>query len=143
MNGKCLCGKVTFAITGTLPNLYQCHCSLCRKLTGSSSDSAMFLSREQFSWRSGEQLISSYKTETGFRSDFCQNCGSTVPHLMNNQKQYWIPAGLLEGESDIKVAAHLFVGSKCQWDMIGDDGIQYEEMPDMATLDKVLQREQS
>ncbi|WDE08197.1 GFA family protein [Thalassomonas viridans] len=78
-------------------------------------------------------IITSYKTESGFRSDFCQNCGSTVPQLMTNQKQYWVPAGLLEGESGSKVVAHLFVGSKCHWDIIGDSGAQYEEMPDMAT----------
>jgi hypothetical protein len=37
MKGECLCGDVEFEIKGDLPNLYQCHCSLCRKVTGSSA----------------------------------------------------------------------------------------------------------
>jgi len=30
MPGKYLCEEVAFELTGTLPNIYQCHCSLCR-----------------------------------------------------------------------------------------------------------------
>lgn len=140
MIGKCLCGEVEFEIGGTLPDLYQCHCSLCRKLSGSASDTATFLDREHFGWLKGKERISSFKTPTGYRSDFCQICGSTVPHLMQNERQYWIPAGLLEGESDSIVTFHLFVGSKAHWDIIGDDGIQDIGMPDIEALKKALQR---
>lgn len=141
MKGKCLCGGVEFNISGCLPHLYQCHCSLCRKLSGSSSDTATFLNKAQFSWKQGESLIKSYKTDSGYRSDFCDQCGSTVPHLMENGEQYWIPAGLIEEANDSSVVAHLFVNSKASWDKIGDNGTQFEEMPDMETLNKVLQRD--
>ncbi|MXR67292.1 aldehyde-activating protein [Shewanella sp. JBTF-M18] len=140
MKGKCLCGDVEFYISGPLPHFYQCHCSLCRKLSASSSDTATFLNREQFTWIKGESIVNSYITETGYRSDFCSKCGSTVPHLMSNKKQYWIPAGLLDDAKDSRVVAHLFVESKANWDNIGDSGTQFEEMPDMETLNNVLQR---
>ncbi|MFD2176728.1 GFA family protein [Veronia pacifica] len=139
MNGKCLCGNVEFSIDGHLPHLYQCHCSLCRKLSGSSSDTATFLNKEQFSWLKGESMINSFKTETGYRSDFCSKCGSNVPHLMDNGKQFWIPAGLLDGTGKSQIAAHLFVESKASWDNICDYGKQYEEMPDIEILNKILQ----
>jgi len=29
MRGKCLCGAIRFELNGVIPNLYQCHCSLC------------------------------------------------------------------------------------------------------------------
>lgn len=143
MIGKCLCGQVQFEVGGSLPNFYQCHCSLCRKLSGSASDTAMFLNGEQFRWLGGEDAVSSYKTASGYRSDFCRNCGSTVPHLMQNGRQYWVPAGLLEGDTQSVVAAHLFVGSKAHWDIIADGGEQYVEMPQMDALDRALRREQS
>ncbi len=38
MHGQCLCGAVKFEILGPLPKLYQCHCSLCRKQSGSASN---------------------------------------------------------------------------------------------------------
>lgn len=140
MKGKCLCGDVEFQINGHLPNLYQCHCSLCRKLSGSSSDTATFLNKEQFNWIKGTSIIHSYKTETGYRSDFCSKCGSNVPHLMDNGRQYWIPAGLLDDAGDSHIAAHLFVDSKARWDNICDSGKQYKEMPEIEILNKTLQR---
>ncbi|RXJ71900.1 aldehyde-activating protein [Veronia nyctiphanis] len=140
MNGKCLCGDVEFSISGHLPHLYQCHCSLCRKLSGSSSDTATFLNKEQFAWIKGEPIINSYRTDSGYRSDFCSKCGSNVLHLMDNRRQYWIPAGLLNDSKDNQIAAHLFVNSKASWDIICDVGTQFKEMPDINVLNKALQR---
>ncbi|MBD1584783.1 GFA family protein [Pseudoalteromonas sp. S16_S37] len=142
MQGSCLCGAVEFSITGELPNLYQCHCSLCRKLSGSASDTATFLNAEQFSWVKGQAFIKSFKLPSGYRSDFCSACGSTVPHFMENGRQYWIPAGLLDGVCDTKVSVHLYVGSKASWDCINGDAQQYEQMPTMDELNKKLQSKQ-
>ncbi|MGL1066984.1 GFA family protein, partial [Vibrio vulnificus] len=30
LKGNCLCGEVSFELSGELPPIYQCHCSLCR-----------------------------------------------------------------------------------------------------------------
>jgi hypothetical protein len=38
----------------------------------------------------------------------------------------FVPAGLiLEGAQDLKVAHHIFVGSKAAWDEIGDSGLRH------------------
>lgn len=36
MKGECLCGNVKFEIEEEIRNFYQCHCSLCRKVTGAA-----------------------------------------------------------------------------------------------------------
>ena len=79
MKGECLCGSVSFEIEGDLPNLYQCHCSLCRKATGSSANAATLVNEEHFRWLSGQSEIRSFQKPTGYRSDFCSVCGSPVP----------------------------------------------------------------
>lgn len=142
MIGKCLCGAVEFSISGVLPDFYQCHCSVCRRLSASASDTATFLDVAQFRWIKGEENISHFKRPSGFCSDFCRTCGSTVPHLMNNDTQYWVPAGLLEPTDVSIVAAHLYVDSKASWDVIGDAGQQYSEMPPIEELNEQLQRKQ-
>ena len=38
MKGSCLCGGIEFEVTGLSGNIYQCHCTLCRKQGGSSSN---------------------------------------------------------------------------------------------------------
>lgn len=134
MRGKCLCGQVEFEIVGAVPTLYQCHCSLCRKQSGASSNTATIVVNDQFRWISGQEHISSWVKETGFRSDFCSHCGSPVPNPLGAQPYHWVPAGLLDGEHPLKVGAHLHVRSKASWDVIASPGIQYETMPELSEL---------
>lgn len=137
LQGRCLCGNVAFQISGPPPKIYQCHCSLCRKVSGSASNAALLVAREAFQWIDGEQGIASYSTISGFKSDFCSRCGSPVPNLTKDQEKYWVPAGLLDRSDSLKVAAHVYVDSKATWDGIGQHIPHFQEMPDEETL-KVL-----
>ena len=58
MRGKCLCGLIEFEIVGVAPKLYQCHCSLCRKQGGASSNTAAIVAKEQFRWLAGQEQSS-------------------------------------------------------------------------------------
>lgn len=138
MNGKCLCGAVEFSLSGEIPNLYQCHCSLCRKVTGSSANAAFRINRDQFEWRKGTDNISEFSSQDGFKSHFCSTCGSPLPNLTANDSAYWVPVGLLEEAGQLEVVAHLFVGSKAAWDVIADSGEFFDEMPDTQALQRLL-----
>lgn len=138
MRGSCLCEKIQFEIIGTLPKIYQCHCSLCRKQGGSSSSSAIIVDAENFRWLLGESQISSYRKATGFRSDFCSHCGSPVPNPLREVPYYWAPAGLLDRSAGLEIGAHLFVASKASWDAIPSNGHQYETMPDLTEFVRTM-----
>jgi len=134
MRGSCLCGKIGFEIDTTIHGLYQCHCSLCRKQGGSSSNSAAIIDADKFRWTAGQDYISSYVKQAGFRSDFCSDCGSPVPNLLRDTPFYWVPAGLLDVDVEIDVVAHLFLGSKAGWDTNLAKGVHYETTPDLKDL---------
>jgi hypothetical protein len=121
-----------------MPRLYQCHCSLCRKQSGSSSNTATIVGAEHFRWLAGQEHISSWVKDTGFRSDFCAKCGSPVPNPLRGTPYYWVPAGLLDGEQELDVAAHLFVGSKASWDVIAAPGEKFEAAPKLLQLISLL-----
>lgn len=140
MKGKCLCGAVEFELDGEIPNLYQCHCSLCRKVTGSSANAAFRIGAGQLRWISGKQGVSEYVTADGFKSHFCGRCGSPLPNLTANDSAYWVPVGLLEDDAGLELVAHLFVGSRAAWDRVADGVKQFDEMPDSEALDGLLQR---
>lgn len=142
LRGCCLCGKVEFRISGEIPKIYQCHCSLCRKVSGSASNSALLMAVEGFEWITGENEISSYTTPGGFKSDFCGTCGSPVPNLTRDGSKYWIPAGLLEESDLLEVSVHVYVGSKASWDVIGGDYPHFQEMPDKETLKRLTERKE-
>ncbi len=138
MRGKCLCGQIEFEVVGTFPMLYQCHCSLCRKQGGSSSNTATIVGAENFRWLSGQEHISSWVKDTGYRSDFCSKCGSPVPNPLRTTPFYWVPVGLLDSEQQLEIAAHLFVGSKASWDAIASHGTHYETAPELSELISLL-----
>jgi hypothetical protein len=142
MQGKCLCGEVRFTLSGELPDLYQCHCSLCRKVSGSSSNAACIVELAQLRWNAGENLIHKYESDSGFKSYFCSRCGSPLPNLTAHGTAWWVPAGLLEQGAGLRVAAHVFVASRAPWDVVADVGEHFDEMPDAEALKKLLQREQ-
>ncbi len=138
MRGKCLCGLIEFEIAGTFPGLYQCHCSLCQKQSGSSSNTATIVGIENLRWLSGQEHISSWVKDTGFRSDFCSQCGSPVPNPLRNMPYYWVPVGLLDIEQPLQISAHIFVGSKASWDLILPAGTHYETAPELSDFISLL-----
>lgn len=138
LRGSCLCGNVEFRISGEIPKIYQCHCSLCRKVSGSASNAALLIEAKGFEWATGENEISSYSTRSGFKSDFCGTCGSPVPNLTRDGSKYWIPAGLLEESALLEVSVHVYVGSKAGWDVISGDYPHFQKMPDEETLKQLI-----
>lgn len=141
IHGKCLCGEVEFKLRGALPNIYQCHCSLCQKVTGSSANAAFIVSNSQFTWVGGQALIHSYISSTGYRSDFCSLCGSPVPNPFAERPDYWVPVGLLDGNPNLKIAVHLYTASRAKWDIVPAHQLQYPETPGIDTVLKILHSE--
>ncbi|MGB0865158.1 MAG: GFA family protein [Granulosicoccaceae bacterium] len=105
-----------FTISGVLPYLYQCHCSLCRRQTGAASNAATIVPTEHFAWLAGLQLVKKWQQPEGMSSHFCSECGSPVPNpLSADHALMWIPAGLL-ASAQTRVVAHLCCDSKAEWD---------------------------
>ena len=140
MKGQCLCGQVAFELSGKIPALYQCHCSLCRRVSGSSANAALVIDAAQFSWVRGEERIQRYRRADGWKSHFCRECGSPVPNSSREGRAFWVPVGLLEDDPSLRLGAHLYLASRAHWDVVADHGSQFDEMPDSAALDELLGR---
>ncbi len=55
--GSCVCGAVAFRIEGPFRGFQYCHCSRCRKKTGSSHVANIFVPVGQFHWERGEDKV--------------------------------------------------------------------------------------
>lgn len=115
--GSCLCGKVRYEIRGNLGIFQYCHCSRCRKVTGSAFGSNLFVSPEDFTWLSGRDFVTRYELETAkyFATCFCRNCGSSLPWLAKTGKAVVVPAGTLDGDPEIKPMQNIFCASRALW----------------------------
>lgn len=138
LGGSCLCSAVRFEVTGPFPLLYQCHCSLCRKQGGSVSNTGLIVAADKFRWVAGEAEIGKWQRPTGFRSHFCETCGSTVPNPLRDTGYVWVPAGALDESGTLRVGAQLFLGSKFEWDTPRSDGLQFDTAPGMSELIAIL-----
>lgn len=144
MKGECLCGEIKFEIEGKLPNFYQCHCSLCRKATGSTSNTATFVKADSFHWVSGQAKISTFQKPTGYRNDFCSGCGSLVPNKLRDTDLMWVPAGLLNDETTSQISIHLHLSSSASWEAETDSCVRLDDGPDsLDALNQALQQSSS
>ncbi len=55
--GECNCGAVQFEIDADLSGVYVCHCSICRRSTGSNGIAVVVVRNNQFRWVRGQEHI--------------------------------------------------------------------------------------
>ena len=124
--GQCNCGSVAFEIAAGLTGVYVCHCSICRRATGSNGIAVVVVDNGAFSWVRGEDQVKSWKKpDSDWQTWFCRVCGSPVPG-MTDETRVFVPAGLIsDGGESLQVIGHIWVDSKAEWDEIGDSGRQY------------------
>jgi hypothetical protein len=127
IEGSCLCGAVRFAIDGKTTEIGMCHCSKCRKVSGVASNAELMAPHDSLVWRAGEDRITRFELNDGWRVWRCDRCGSPLPKLHPGGGAYWVPAGLLDDDPGVKVAGHIFVGSKAPWDEIAGDAPRHRE----------------
>lgn len=139
MRGHCLCTAVRFLLSAPLPNLYACHCSLCRRQSGTFSNTATLVPSASFAWDAGEGLITKWHKPSGMTSHFCAVCGSPVPNPFRDY--FWIPAGPVDAPK-AKVVAHICVDDKADGDETVRGGKCYGGMPeDLERFVKMLNGE--
>ena len=126
VSGSCLCGGIQFE-ADTVPLITACHCSKCRKAHGTAFSTFASVPSSDFRFIRGEDLIVSFESSPGIRRDFCRVCGSRAPGRAPHGETWGVPAGLLDDDPGVRLALHIFVGSKAPWWEIRDDLPRFEE----------------
>ena len=76
--GSCLCGKIRYTIEGELSDFSYCHCSSCRKASGSAFAANAGLERKNFVLTDPEGVLREYESSPGKFRAFCSHCGSPL-----------------------------------------------------------------
>ena len=113
LSGSCLCGSVSYAISGDVFAFNHCHCSRCRKATGTGHASNILLRQSVVEWPRGESLLSHYKVPEAerFATAFCSRCGSQMPRVSADGDVAVVPAGTLDSDPGIAPERRIFGGS--------------------------------
>ncbi|KAK1993549.1 glutathione-dependent formaldehyde-activating enzyme [Colletotrichum falcatum] len=83
IDGSCLCGAVNYTIEGGHGFTVLCHCSSCRKFTGSSFGANSLVDRKDLTVQDPGSNISVYAAQTAdsggtLARSFCSVCGSSL-----------------------------------------------------------------
>ena len=115
--GQCLCGAVKFRISGEFESFFLCHCTRCRKDSGSAHSANLFSSTARLTWVSGVEGIKTFRL-SGSRhvKSFCSDCGSALPVPQPEIGLLVVPAGSLDSRIDIRPNAHICCSSRANWD---------------------------
>jgi len=130
-SGGCLCGAVTYVVSGPLRPVIACHCRQCRKTSGhhvaaTSAPRAGIEIKGTVTW---------YGSSADARRGFCGTCGSNL---------FWdgagdnmsIFAGTLDDSTGLRIEGHIFCADKGEYYDI-PDGVAQADQDDDALTTKV------
>jgi len=124
VQGSCLCGGVRFEVTRPFRRANHCHCSRCRKHSGSSGLTQGRVARDGFRLLAGAELIRVFRPDGGAVKAFCSVCGSSLfGGSWPDGDEVSIRLGSLDGDPGIRPQYHSFVDSRAPWDALPDDGL--------------------
>ena len=129
LHGSCLCSGVRYEIDGSVEDMTNCHCGMCRKAHGAAYATVVTAQGKDFRFTQGEELVKSYKSSPELDRVFCQVCGSSLAVIEPKTGEVFVAAGTLDDDPGIRVDSHIFVGSKAPWLDILDDKPTFDEYP--------------
>ena len=128
ITGQCFCGEISYRIEGGLRDARSCHCSRCRKAFSAQASAYALVDPGQFSWSSGEHLLTTYESAQGFGLRFCSRCGSTLCGI-HNGVVHGVTLGCVDDDPEVEIGRHIYVGSKASWEVLPTGVTQYQEGP--------------
>lgn len=119
LSGGCLCGRVRYQTYGSPHTPHWCHCSMCRRATGSPAAAWVNFRLPEFRFTSEEPQY--YESSPGIRRGFCRECGGSICTLEENDDFISILIGSLDDPGEVRPAYHIWTRSGICWLQVDPD----------------------
>lgn len=119
----CICGTVSFRVSGELSTPAACHCCMCRRWHGALGIYTSIDSRETDFKDNGD--ISWYHSSEEADRGFCKHCGSKLFWRKRGDSGLDIAIGCLKMPSGLKLSKHIWVAYKGDYYDITDNLPQF------------------
>jgi hypothetical protein len=124
--GKCLCGAVQYMVADEFKYAANCHCSDCRRATGSAFKPFAGIERSKLRLVGGGEQVLIFGDRNANHDVHCGVCGSFLYSVFSDRAFVHVTMGTLVDVPTIRPAAHIFVGDKAPWHEITDALPQFE-----------------
>jgi len=128
--GSCLCGAVSYQFHGPEYVFQYCHCSRCRKFTGSAHATNIIVAPDQFEWLTGGDQVGRFEHPEAkhYATCFCRQCGSSLPWEAQSGGAVVIPAGTLDEDPEIRPSQNIFWKDRVAWREAVESLPHYDEL---------------
>lgn len=135
-HGSCLCGDLSYRISGEFDAIRACHCSRCRRRSGSAYFAALPVNISELQLQGDEREITSYFLPGSqyYAYSFCRRCGSLAPAVFPNGKRGVVAAGTLDSSPPVYLNYHIYYASRASWMSLPDSATCFEEAPSMIEV---------
>ena len=126
--GSCLCGEVGFEVEGPFDHFLNCHCSRCRKASGTAHSCEVIVKAPALRWLRGAASVARFDLPQArsFATAFCKICGSPMPHLTRSGREAIVPAGAFDEPLGKAPDRHVHWASRADWYVHGE-GLRLED----------------
>jgi hypothetical protein len=129
-SGHCHCGSIRFEFAGEPTDVSFCHCSICRRISGSAFGAYVEVPEAALTVTTGGDKLARYKPTELLEKEFCRNCGVQIFTRHRNFPGYaFINLAVVSDDHGLAPEYHQFVGSKAKWHEISDALPQFSEWP--------------
>ena len=134
-SGGCGCGAIRYTVSEEPFVSYLCHCTACRKRTGSAFGMSLQVPSAGFSLDAGEPVIRARIADSGneLAMRFCGACGTTVysgsaarPHVTV------VFGGTLDDPAWVPIKANIWTDSALPWVPMENGIERFAKVPDFA-----------
>lgn len=116
-SGGCLCGNVLYRATTEAEWVGNCHCTICRKVSGAAFGTMVVFAVHAFKWTKAAPAY--YQSSGKAKRGFCTRCGSTLAWETANIFSIFI--GSLDRPEALKPRADCYTTSCLPWVKLDDD----------------------
>ena len=124
--GGCLCGAVRYAVEDDFRYALTCHCSQCRRATGSASKTFGGIPRDALAITQGADRLLIWGDAEDAADVRCGTCGSLLWSIVRAGEWVHVTYGTLDTTPAKRPHDHIFATSKADWETICDGLPQHE-----------------
>jgi hypothetical protein len=120
--GGCLCGAVSYEVTGPLRDVVVCHCSRCRRTHGHVAAYAACAASDLGLLQ--ERTLRWYEADGGSRG-FCAECGASIFWRAPGRETISIAAGTLREPTGLRTVAQIHTAAPGDYYELLGEGHHY------------------
>jgi hypothetical protein len=123
LKGGCLCGAVRYEIDAPLVSAAYCHCTRCRRRTGTAASPQARAAPGSLRVVSGAELVGEWVPPDGWPKCFCTACGGALWSREPNGETRSVRLGTFDDDPGIRPQWRQYVAYAAAWEEIPDDGL--------------------